>query len=105
MILLKTSFPMLKGFCLAFFSQIDRLSRPIVENLILKYMFNKKGIKKKEIETIIKTPLPRPVGNATRYEGYWITRGPLTPQVDKEYILTPSVRANLKDIARVVSAG
>lgn len=38
-------------------------------------------------------------------EGYWISTGDKEPTVDETYVLTPSVKLNLKDIVRVVSAG
>lgn len=38
-------------------------------------------------------------------EGSFIRRGPLEPNVDLKYIITPSVRANLTFLSRVVSTG
>lgn len=40
-----------------------------------------------------------------KVEGYWISAGDNEPTIDETYILTPSVKLNLKDIVRVVSAG
>lgn len=37
-------------------------------------------------------------------EGFWLPTGSETPQTPEEYILTPSVKRNLKNLARVVSA-
>ena len=90
----------LQGFCLSFFTQIDNPSRPFVENLIIKYLIGKKNVK-----SMLKVQLPRPSVPAVKFEGYWVVEGSLPPSVNKGYILTPSVRANLKDIARAVSAG
>ena len=36
---------------------------------------------------------------------YWVAKGPMEPHMPKDYILTPSVRANLRDLVRVVAAG
>lgn len=38
-------------------------------------------------------------------EGYWVSQGEMEPGLDPSYILTPSVKLNLRDLARVVSAG
>lgn len=38
-------------------------------------------------------------------EGYWIPCGDLERKVPENYILTSSIRRNLKDISRIISAG
>lgn len=38
-------------------------------------------------------------------EGYWVSKGTLEPKTPDNYILTQSVRKNLKDLVRVVSIG
>lgn len=50
--------------------------------------------------------IPKPQGEKfINIEGYWISAGDKEPTVDETYVLTPSVKLNLKDIVRVVSAG
>ncbi|RLW12433.1 hypothetical protein DV515_00000890 [Chloebia gouldiae] len=50
--------------------------------------------------------IPKPQGGSfILIEGYWISAGDKEPTVDESYVLTPSVKLNLKDIVRVVSAG
>ncbi|KAF2979584.1 hypothetical protein EK904_005640 [Melospiza melodia maxima] len=50
--------------------------------------------------------IPKPKGGSfILIEGYWISAGDKEPTVDESYVLTPSVKLNLKDIVRVVSAG
>lgn len=50
--------------------------------------------------------IPKPQGGRfILIEGYWISAGDKEPTVDETYVLTPSVKLNLKDIVRVVSAG
>lgn len=39
------------------------------------------------------------------FEGFWICKGSLEPTIPDDYILTPSVRKNLKDLARIISLG
>lgn len=91
-----------EAFCLSFLTQLDHKSYPIVENLIVKYMLNEKIVKR-----LLSSPIPKPKNNLEyiNFEGYWITKGTEVTEAPKNYILTPSVRRNLKDIARAVSIG
>lgn len=51
-------------------------------------------------------PIVAPLGKqCVAVEGYWVSQGDLEPTLDPSYILTPSVKLNLRDLARVVSAG
>lgn len=51
-------------------------------------------------------PIPAPSGRpCAEVEGYWVTQGDMEPALDPSYILTASVKLNLRDLARVVSAG
>lgn len=51
-------------------------------------------------------PIPEPKGGRLiQVEGYWIPVGDKEPTIDETYILTSSVKLNLRDIVRVVSAG
>lgn len=51
-------------------------------------------------------PIPAPSGPPTvQVEGYWVSQGEMEPALDPSYILTTSVKLNLRDLARVVSAG
>ncbi|XP_072355863.1 midasin [Scyliorhinus torazame] len=89
-----------EGFCMSFLTQLDRVSHPIVEKLICHHII---GISAK---TLLQQPIPEPKGGKSlQIEGYWITTGDEEPSVDKLYILTPSVKLNLRDLARVVAAG
>lgn len=62
-----------------------------------------------KVDTLLLRPLSEPK-DGLQYilvEGYWIFRGmePIPDDRSSEYILTESVRANLRDLARIVSAG
>lgn len=51
-------------------------------------------------------PIPAPSGRpCVDVEGYWVSQGEMEPALDPSYILTASVKLNLRDLARVVSAG
>ncbi|KAG8582222.1 hypothetical protein GDO81_007964 [Engystomops pustulosus] len=89
-----------EGFCLSFLTQLDRASHSIVQSLICRY------IVPGNIKALLKQPLPEPLGGRfVQIEGYWIPVGDKDPAIDESYILTSSVKLNLRDLVRVVSAG
>uniref|UniRef100_A0A8C3JUM0 Midasin n=1 Tax=Calidris pygmaea TaxID=425635 RepID=A0A8C3JUM0_9CHAR len=89
-----------EGFCLSFLTQLDRGSHPVVQKLICQHIVSG------NIKSLLKQQIPKPQGGSfILIEGYWISAGDKEPTVDETYVLTPSVKLNLKDIARVVSAG
>lgn len=56
----------------------------------------------------MKHNIPKPHGSDKDYiqfEGYWIPLGTLEQSVPEDYILTKSVKKNLKDLVRIVSIG
>ncbi|XP_067273008.1 midasin [Pseudorasbora parva] len=88
-----------EGFCLSFLTQLDRSSHPVVQKLVCQYILG--GNVK-----CLKQPIPQPKDReCIQIEEYWLSRGDMEPAVDPTYILTPSVKLNLKDLARVVAAG
>ncbi|XP_070274183.1 LOW QUALITY PROTEIN: midasin [Myotis yumanensis] len=89
-----------EGFCLGFLTQLDRASHPIVQKLICQHIVSG------SIKSLLKQPIPEPKGGRLiQVEGYWISMGDKEPTIDETYILTSSVKLNLRDIVRVVSAG
>jgi len=90
-----------QGFCLAFLTQLDRSSHPVVEKLICEHVIGKSNIK-----SLLKQPIPAPPGGKhVKFEGYWVASGDMECVVPDGYVLTPLVRSNLRDLTRVVSAG
>ncbi|XP_054617732.1 midasin isoform X2 [Dunckerocampus dactyliophorus] len=88
-----------EGFCLSFLTQLDRRSHPLVQKLVCQHIL--KGNTK-----CLKQRILAPFGRAcVEVEGYWVCQGEMEPVVDPSYILTASVKLNLRDLARVVSAG
>ncbi|KAM6280529.1 midasin isoform 1-T1 [Porphyrio hochstetteri] len=89
-----------EGFSLSFLTQLDRGSHPVVQKLICQHIVSG------NIKSLLKQQIPKPQGGSfILIERYWISAGDKEPTVDETYVLTPSVKLNLKDIARVVSAG
>ncbi|XP_012709437.2 midasin isoform X1 [Fundulus heteroclitus] len=88
-----------EGFCMSFLTQLDRSSHPLVQKLVCQHVLlgNTKCLKQ---------PIPAPPGRTcVEIEGYWVPRGEMEPALDPSYILSASVKLNLRDLARVVSAG
>lgn len=64
----------------------------------------------KEVKALMKQPIPMPKSfnksdKFLQFESYWIPQGSLEPKTPDNYILTESVRRNLKDLVRIVSIG
>ncbi|XP_033116850.1 midasin-like [Anneissia japonica] len=90
-----------ESFCLSFLTQLDRGSHPQVEQLIIKHVIGKANVR-----GMLKQPIPPPAsGQCSKIEGYWIRLGDIEPKVAEDYVLTASVKANLRDLVRIVSAG
>ncbi|XP_066547692.1 midasin isoform X2 [Amia ocellicauda] len=88
-----------EGFCLSFLTQLDRASHPLVQKLVCQHILagNTKCLKQ---------PIPEPRNReCVQLEGYWVSKGEMEPMIDGSYTLTKSVKLNLRDLARVVSAG
>ncbi|CAG9859623.1 unnamed protein product [Phyllotreta striolata] len=91
-----------EAFCLSFLTQLDSDSYRIVGNLIASLLIGDA----KAIKAVLNKPIPQPEDNQyIPFEGYWVKKGQLEPTVPEDYILTESVRRNLKDLVRVVSIG
>ncbi|XP_076242744.1 midasin [Calliopsis andreniformis] len=93
-----------EAFCLSFLTQLDSNSYPLMQRIIVKTVLGDKSV-----NAILGTPIPRPHNGSNEnficFEGYWILRGHLEPQIPENYILTETVKQNLKDLVRVVSIG
>ncbi|XP_054990862.1 midasin [Sorex araneus] len=88
-----------EGFCLGFLTQLDRASHPVVQKLICQHILSG------NVKSLLKQPIPEPKGGRLiQVEGYWISVGDKEPTIDEAYVLTSSVKLNLRDIVRVVSA-
>lgn len=90
-----------ESFCLSFLTQLDPPSHLMVLSLIQKSLLptNQKAV--------LSQGLPKPNDNAEymNFEGYWIKLGPKPVQSCEHYIITDSVRDNLRDLARIISIG
>ncbi|CAK1584663.1 unnamed protein product [Parnassius mnemosyne] len=92
-----------EAFCLSFLTQLDRSSHPKVEAMIAKAVIGKRNV-----NSILNQLIPEPQvpgKNYLLFEGHWIPQGTLEIDIPDGYILTPTVRKNLRDIARIISLG
>lgn len=92
-----------EAFSLSFLTQLDYKSYPIVQKMIVNTILGDTDVK-----AFLNTPLSKPKCNLEEYiniEGYWVVQGSLTPETPSNYILTDSVKKNLRDLVRVVSIG
>ncbi|KAH8345472.1 hypothetical protein KR084_002113 [Drosophila pseudotakahashii] len=87
-----------ESFCLSFLTQLDPDSHHVVLLLIQNALLS-------NVKAILSKQLPQLGENYLDFEGYWIQPGNLEPQPCTHYILTESVRKNLKDLARIISIG
>ncbi|KAL5289670.1 hypothetical protein ACFFRR_009616 [Megaselia abdita] len=87
-----------ESFSLSFLTQLDSNSHNVVSNLIEITLLSSKSI--------LKAPIPPPVsGDYLNFEGYWIEKGIQEIDECENYILTKSVRSNLKVLSRIISIG
>ena len=90
----------MQAFSLSFLTQLSRCSHPAVLSLITRTLL------KGGPSSLLASPLPAPPGGThLQVEGYWVAVGTAPPVTPSDYVMTPGVRANLRDLARVVSAG
>uniref|UniRef100_A0A182WJD3 Midasin n=1 Tax=Anopheles minimus TaxID=112268 RepID=A0A182WJD3_9DIPT len=94
-----------EAFCISFLTQLDLKSHDTVLSYIRQTLLPKdsSGVVVKKL-----APIPCPKVNAEKqldFEGYWIEQGPREVLECKSYILTDSVRNNLRDLARIISIG
>ncbi|KAM9966569.1 hypothetical protein ACTFIR_006789 [Dictyostelium discoideum] len=98
-----------EGISMSFLTQLNKSSYPMMEQLIKQY------IKKGEVK-LYNQPLNRPPPTSTttnnnnnnaeesyvKIEQFWIECGNEKPIIPTHYILTPSIKSNLSNIARVL---
>ena len=88
---------LLQGLCMSFMSQVAHDHHTAVTALCQKHL--------KLANDTLKAPLLQPSdARRTQVEGYWLPIGGQTQNMSERYILTPSVRDNLRNLARIISA-
>ncbi|XP_055690608.1 midasin [Lutzomyia longipalpis] len=91
-----------ESFCMSFLTQLDGTSHRTVLQLIQKTLLGSP----ERLKAVLGYQIPKPPGQECEFfEGYWIECGAKEPQGWETYILTESVRQNLKDLSRIISLG
>ncbi|XP_065904261.1 midasin-like isoform X2 [Dysidea avara] len=87
-----------EGLCMGFLSQLKKDQHQLIIQLIKTTLPNLST-------TSVQAAIPRPKGgHYVQVEGFWLPVGSEAPERSNQYVLTSSVKSNLKDIARVVTA-
>ena len=93
-----------EGFCMAFLTALDRASATTVEPKIAAATVARLGNTKSVLATTPPAPrddLGRPAPHLhVQFGHYWLRRGPIPPQPQPNYIITPFVRRNLLNLVR-----
>ncbi|KAL2649174.1 hypothetical protein R1flu_017302 [Riccia fluitans] len=95
------------GLCMSFLTLLDRPSSLIMEQLILGSIFKRTGAAgAKWLKSILKVP-SQPSTQHVLFEHFWVERGEFELSGDsadfcQRYVLTPSIREHLKNLARAV---
>ncbi|EGG20931.1 type A von Willebrand factor domain-containing protein [Cavenderia fasciculata] len=84
-----------EGINMSFLTQLNRNSIPLVEQVIRQFI--RKGEQSK-----FNQPLKQPTNKHIQIEQFWVETGDLQPQQPAHYILTPSIKANLNNLARIL---
>lgn len=87
-----------ESFCMSFLTQLDSVSHNVVLHLIQQALLS-------NVKAVLNKSIPKPGENYLSFEGYWIQQGPKEPEEYNSYILTKSVKENLRDLARIISIG
>lgn len=91
---------LLESLRITFLQQLDDPSTIQVMKSIEANIFPKETIKSLTNAAI---PEPQDGHQYVMAEGFWIQRSNEEPAIDPDYILTPSVKRNLQNIARIIS--
>lgn len=83
---------------MSFLTEVCQNHHHMVVAEIRKYIFAE--------EKLLSTVPPGPPGgrHMVQVESFWLELGSEPPAVPEGYVITPSVRRNLRNLARVVSA-
>ncbi|CAF1193986.1 unnamed protein product [Didymodactylos carnosus] len=90
-----------EGFCMSFFSQLDRSFYPVVAKRIAQQI-----LPETTMNSLLSMKMKQPTDSKkyVEIEGYWILQGDKKPITNDRYIFTETVKENLKNVARILSA-
>nr|CAG8526340.1 11509_t:CDS:10 [Entrophospora candida] len=89
-----------EGFCMTFLTQLNGESVVVLEGLIEKYLLKDVQNPKSLIKQIPKQPSSD--NNYVLFGCFWLSLGNYPPEEMPHYILTPSIKRSLNNLARVL---
>ncbi|KAK9365423.1 hypothetical protein V1509DRAFT_649647 [Lipomyces kononenkoae] len=89
-----------EGFCMAFLTLLDKKSDSILAPIIIKYTIAKLRNPRSVMSKVPKKP---EVGEYIQFKHYWLEAGPLEPDDQEHYIITPFVEKNLLNLVRATA--
>jgi midasin len=92
-----------EGACMSFLTLLDGNSIPIMEKLIETHFVNSGGTGGAKLSTKLLNKAPQCPGTGyVKVDQFWIKQGTEEVIPDDKYIITPMVRAQLRNLCRVV---
>jgi midasin len=87
-----------EGFCMSFLTLLDRKSEATLIPVIDKYIFGAS----KNVRSLLNQIPKQPTDGLeyVQFKHYWMQKGPLVPEDQAHYIITPSVDRNLMNLVR-----
>ncbi|KAK9239587.1 hypothetical protein V1525DRAFT_430746 [Lipomyces kononenkoae] len=89
-----------EGFCMAFLTLLDKASDKLLAPIIVKYTIAKL---RNPRSVMSKIPNKPEVGEYIQFKHYWLEAGPLEPDDQEHYIITPFVEKNLLNLVRATA--
>lgn len=94
-----------EGACMSFLTLLDGNSVPVMEKLIERHFVNSEsGSVGLSAKLLNKAPAC-PGSGYVKVDQFWIKQGTQDIIADEKYILTPTVRAQMRNLCRVVLTG
>ncbi|KAK9466820.1 hypothetical protein V1512DRAFT_275936 [Lipomyces arxii] len=89
-----------EGFCMSFLTLLDKDSEQLLEPVITKHTIGKL---KNPRSVLAKIPNKPSEGEYIQFKHHWIEAGPLEPEEQEHYIMTPFVEKNMLNLVRAVA--
>lgn len=91
-----------EGCLMAFAMSLDAASAKVAHEVCEQHLLGPVRNARAVLSQIPNLPASTDPDNFVRFGPFWLRRGPLLPEVDSRYVITPSVQAKLADLARVI---
>ncbi|KAK9323564.1 hypothetical protein V1517DRAFT_94636 [Lipomyces orientalis] len=89
-----------ESFCMAFLTLLDKISEQVLVPIIIKYTIGKL---RNPRSVLSKVPNKPEQGNFIQFKHYWLEAGPMEPDNQEHYIITPFVEKNMLNLVRATA--